>query len=169
MTKATFRENEVLIEWVNRQELSDPLTCLGDGHPGIWKIIGQIEAPVEKREVLDWFHLVETLYKVGGSQKRIQEAESLLWKGKVEETIALFSSLSKKQAENFSNYLREHCHRIIDYSYFQENEICSIGSGAVESTIKQIDRRLKISGAQWNERNVPQVLKLRCAYLNGTL
>ncbi|NCS26236.1 MAG: ISKra4 family transposase, partial [Microcystis aeruginosa BS13-02] len=36
-------------------------------------------------------------------------------------------------------------------------------------TIKQIDRRLKISGAQWNERNVPQVLKLRCAYLNGTL
>jgi hypothetical protein len=28
---------------------------------------------------------------------------------------------------------------------------------------------LKISGAQWNERNVPQVLKLRCAYLNGTL
>ena len=59
VTKATFRENEVLIEWVNRQELSDPLTCLGDGHPGIWKIIGQIEAPVEKREVLDWFHLVE--------------------------------------------------------------------------------------------------------------
>ncbi len=112
MTKATFRGNEVLIEWVNRQELSDPLTCLGDGHPGIWKIIGQIEAPVEKREVLDWFHLMENLYKVGGSQKRIQEAESLLWKGKVEETIALFSSLSKKQAENFCNYLREHCHRI---------------------------------------------------------
>jgi hypothetical protein len=103
VTKATFRENEVLIEWVNRQELSDPLTCLGDGHPGIWKIIGQIEVPVEKREVLDWFHLVENLYKVGGSQKRIQEAESLLWKGKVEETIALFSSLSKKQAENFCN------------------------------------------------------------------
>jgi hypothetical protein len=153
VTKATFRENEVLIEWVNRQELSDALTCLGDDHPWIWKIIGQIEAPVEKREVLDWFHLVE----------------SLLWKGKVEETIALFSSLSKKQAENFCNYLREHCHRIIDYSYFQENEICSIGSRAVESTIKQIDRRLKISGAQWNERNVPQVLKLRCAYLNGTL
>ncbi|MBE5232319.1 MAG: hypothetical protein INR81_25840, partial [Microcystis aeruginosa PMC 728.11] len=47
--------------------------------------------------------------------------------------------LSKKQAENFCNYLREHCHRIIDYSYFQENEICSIGSGAVESTIKQIE------------------------------
>ena len=48
-------------------------------------------------------------------------------------------------------------------------EICAIGSGAVESTVKQIDRRLKISGAQWKSENVPQVLKHRCAYLNNTL
>uniref|UniRef100_UPI002636D89C hypothetical protein n=1 Tax=Acaryochloris sp. IP29b_bin.137 TaxID=2969217 RepID=UPI002636D89C len=32
--------------------------------------------------------------------------------------------------------------------------------------IKQISRRVKISGAQWNESNVPQVLAHRCAYLN---
>jgi hypothetical protein len=32
--------------------------------------------------------------------------------------------------------------------------------------VKQIDRRLKISGAQWQKSNVPQVLKHRCAYLN---
>ncbi|MBU6230238.1 MAG: ISKra4 family transposase, partial [Cyanobacteria bacterium REEB459] len=38
---------------------------------------------------------------------------------------------------------------------------------AVESTIKQIGRRVKISGAQWKEDNVPQVLRQRCAYLNG--
>ncbi|HEY9783663.1 MAG TPA: ISKra4 family transposase, partial [Leptolyngbyaceae cyanobacterium] len=34
---------------------------------------------------------------------------------------------------------------------------------------KQIDRRLKISGAQWKSENVNQVLQLRCAYLNGLL
>jgi hypothetical protein len=44
-----------------------------------------------------------------------------------------------------------------------------MGSGARESTIKQIERRLKISGAQWNEGNVSQVLKHRCAYLNAQL
>ncbi|MFM7470874.1 MAG: ISKra4 family transposase, partial [Nodosilinea sp.] len=33
--------------------------------------------------------------------------------------------------------------------------------------IKQIGRRVKISGAQWKEDNVPQVLRQRCAYLNG--
>ncbi|NEO96721.1 MAG: ISKra4 family transposase, partial [Moorea sp. SIO3G5] len=60
-------------------------------------------------------------------------------------------------------------HRIINYSYYKLNKICSIASGAVESTVKQIDRRLKISGAQWNSENVPQVLKHRCAYLNNCL
>ncbi len=43
----------------------------------------------------------------------------------------------------------------------------SIGSGAVESAVKQIDRRVKISGAQWSAQNVPKVLAQRCAYLNG--
>jgi hypothetical protein len=43
----------------------------------------------------------------------------------------------------------------------------SIGSGTIESTVKQIGRRVKISGARWNKDNVPQVLKQRCAYFNG--
>ena len=44
-----------------------------------------------------------------------------------------------------------------------------MASGAVESAVKQIDRRMKISGAQWLKENVPQVLAHRCAYLNGLI
>jgi hypothetical protein len=40
---------------------------------------------------------------------------------------------------------------------------------AVESAVKQLDRRLKLSGAQWKPENVNQVLALRCSYLNGFL
>jgi hypothetical protein len=64
-------------------------TCLGDGHPGIWKIIRQFNCPGERREILDWFHLVENLHKVGGSLKRLKAAETFLWQGKVDETLAL--------------------------------------------------------------------------------
>ncbi len=53
-----------------------------------------------------------------------------------------------------------------EYGYLQKQGL-TIGSGGVESTIKQIGRRLKISGSQWNKSNVAQVLKHRCAYLNG--
>jgi len=54
-------------------------------------------------------------------------------------------------------------------SIIKTSRFARVRSGAVESTVKQIDRRTKISGAQWKEENVPQVLAHRCAYLNGLI
>lgn len=166
---ANFHNNAQLIEWVNEQPLAQPMTCLGDGHDGVWKIISQIATASERREILDWYHLKENLHKVGGSIKRLNQAEALLWKGQVEETMRLFNDCKRKQAKNFCEYLRKHQQRIVNYDYFQAEGLCSIGSGAVESAIKQIDRRIQLSGAQWNRENVPQVLAHRCAYLNGLI
>lgn len=166
---ANFQNNTQLIDWVNDQSLARPIACLGDGHDGIWNIISQIATPSQRREILDWYHLVENLHKVGGSIKRLNQAETLLWKGQVEATIALFSHCQRKQAKNFCEYLRKHQHRIVNYEYFQAEGLYSIGSGAVESAIKQMGRRVQLSGAQWNRENVPQVLAHRCAYLNGLI
>jgi hypothetical protein len=63
-------------------------------------------------------------------------------------------------------YLNKHKHRIVNYGYLQAEGI-SIGS--VESQVKQIGHRLKITGASWNSDNVPQVLRHRCSYLNDYL
>ena len=52
--------------------------------------------------------VVENLYKVGGSNRRIHEGKKLLWQGKVDETLALFSPLKKKQAQKFCQYLENH-------------------------------------------------------------
>ncbi len=93
----------------------------------------------------------------------------MLWKGRVDDTQVLFENCQKKQAQNFCQYLRKHQHPIVNYDYFQAEQLCAIGSGTVESAIKQIDRRIQISGAQWNSENVPQVLAHRCAYLNGLI
>jgi hypothetical protein len=67
-------------------------------------------------------------------------------------------------AESFVAYLEKHRQRIINYYYFQTEEICSYafggaklyGSGAIESTIKQIDRRTKIS---WHSGKLKMLLK----------
>lgn len=166
---AWFQNNDKLVKWVNEQNFEHILNCVGDGHPGIWNLMSQFNPQGETRQILDWFHLVENLYKVGGSLRRIAQAKQLLWQGKVDETLILFSSLNKKAARNFCTYLQNHRHRIVDYEYFQAQNICAIASGAVESTVKQIDRRLRISGAQWKIENVPQVLRHRCAYLNNSL
>lgn len=168
-TEAWFQDNTALIEWVQAQPLASPLTCIGDGHDGIWKIIQELTPQDLRREILDWYHLKENLYKVGGSLKRLHQAETLLWQGNVESVLEIFRDSPRKQAHNFCEYLTKHRHRIVNYEYYQAEDICSIGSGAVESAVKQIDRRLQISGAQWNRENVPQVLAHRCAYLNGML
>lgn len=69
---------------------------------------------------------------VGGSLKRLRQAQDLLWTGQVDATIALFADLSKKQAKNFCAYLNKHQSRIINYAYYQAEQLCSVGSGAVE-------------------------------------
>lgn len=166
---AAFKDNLFLIDWVNCQNLVNPLVCLGDGHDGIWKLINDLACPEARWEILDWYHLSENLYKVGGSLKRLKQAESFLWEGKVDEAIALFSDCRRKQARNFVEYLNKHRQRIVNYKYYQAEQLCSIGSGAVESAIKQIDLRLKIVGAQWKSDNVNQMLQLRTSYLNGQL
>ena len=167
VTLGFFQENEKLINWANSQPLDTPITCLGDGHDGVWNIITQISTPSKRREILDWFHLKENIYKIGGSNKRLKQVESLLWRGNVTQTLELLTGLEK--AKNFCKYLIKHKSRIVNYKDYSEKKICSIGSGAVESAVKQIDRRTKISGAQWKTEKVPQVLAHRCAYLNDQI
>lgn len=164
--EAFFQDNECLVNWVNGPSLSDPFTCLGDGHDGIWNIYAAIGATVQRREILDWYHLVENLGKVGGSQQRLDAVEAYLWQGDVEGAITQFDDWQHERVTTFIGYLNKHQARIVNYGYYQAEGI-SIGSGAIESTVKQVGRRIKISGAQWEKDNVPQVLKQRCAYLNG--
>ena len=162
---AFFQDNQNLLKWINQQSLSANISCLGDGHDGVWNIVEQIGTKHQRREILDWYHLMENLHKVGGSNQRLRRAKNYLWQGLVDDAIAEFDNLKKRQAKNFQNYLRKHRLRIPDYQLYQELGIC-IGSGSVESWIKQIGSRIKIIGAQWNQKNVSQMLRLRCAYLN---
>ncbi len=166
---ASFNQNDIIIDWANKQPLAKPVTCLGDRHDGVWNIFKEISCEQDRREILDWYHLNENLQKVGGSIKRLKQAEAYLWKGNVDSATALFTKLKKKSAVNFCKYLEKHKERIINYEIFSRDGICSIGSVAVESGIKQIARRIKIFGASWKSDYVGQVLAHRCAYLNGLM
>lgn len=163
---AYFKRNEALIAWVKSQPMAEPISCIGDGHDGIWNLFQEIAPPEHRCERLDWYHLVENLYKVGGSLNRLSAAKAYLWQGNVEDAIAEFSDCELDTVDHFIAYVTKHRHRLINYQYYQA-EGFTIGSGSVESGVKQISRRVKISGAQWAAKNVDQVVKHRCAYLNG--
>jgi hypothetical protein len=113
--------------------------------PGVWNLFKEIATTSQRQEILDWYHLKENLYKVGGAGKRLKQAEALLWRGRVEDAIAIFDSCHSRQVINFRAYLKKHRLRLVDYETCQELQPGSIGSPAVESAVKQIGRRLKIS------------------------
>lgn len=167
MCGAWFQENEELLKYANSQPLSSVVSCLGDGHPGIWNIMAGIREPEGRREILDWYHLMENLHKIGGSPQRIKQVRTELWQGNLAAAKDAFSDWENppKQVTNFLKYLEDHQKRIPNYQSDQEKGLC-IGSGAVESTVKRISSRIKISGAQWKSENLGKVLKQRCMYLN---
>jgi len=165
---AFFQNNQDLLDWTNRQPLARVITCVGDGHDGVWNLMTAIGEDYQRREVLDWYHLVENLHKVGGSIKRLKRVENYLWSGEIELALEEFKNNQRPAVINFQRYVNKHQSRISDYSLYHSLGIC-IGSGSVESTIKRIGARIKIVGAQYSEKNVPQYLKLRCAYLNGSI
>ena len=79
------------------------VTFLGDGHPGIWNAVESFatQSWLIRREVLDWYHLKENLFKVGGSLKRLEAVEHLLWRGFVNKAIDAFDGVKSKRAKNF--------------------------------------------------------------------
>ena len=164
--EAFFQDPQGLKDWYAQQPKAMTLTCLGDGHDGVWNVVNELATSVPiVRQVLDWYHLIENLYKVGGSLKRLQNVENYLWHGWVDSAIGAFDGLQSRQAQNFQNYLRKHQQRIPCYKQYQQLGI-PIGSGDVESKIKQMGARVKLPGARWLPQNVPRILRLRCAYLN---
>ena len=165
---AFFKQNDRLVQWLNAQPLASLVACLGDGHDGIWNLFAQVGREHQRLEILDWYHLMENAQPVRGSPAQLSHLEALLWQGQPLQACSYLFKYRLWGATNFVGYLQRHQHRIITYSARQAAGH-SVGSGSVESLVKQIAARVKISGAQWAAHNVPNVLLQRCAYLNGAL
>jgi hypothetical protein len=163
---AYFQDNAALVDWVQAQPLRSVVCCLGDGHEGIWNIMSLLAPEHQRLEILDWYHLVENLYKIDPKQCRLEGLKALLWSGCVETVLAILKPLKHYPAQCFRTYLAKHRHRLVNYQMYQALGL-DIGSGAVESTVKRIEARVQITGAQWLVSSAPHILRLRCAYLNG--
>jgi hypothetical protein len=169
-SRAWFQDNEALVETLGTRAMAEVVVCLGDGHNGIWNLHEAIVPKLHQRfEILDWCHLKENLYHLSSQEVDREGVESDLWKGNVQAALSKLAVCDSEAAEQFQNYLLKHQHRIPNYDYYSAEDLCSVGSGAVESLVKEIDQRLQIVGSRWKPTHVPKVLAQRCAYLNEEL
>jgi hypothetical protein len=156
------------------------IALLGDGADWLWK---HMTACFPKgREVLDYYHCAEHIYKVAKAQYGEKSIKALEW---VESTICrlffaeignVIGGLRRMQPKN--SEAAEEIRKLIGYLANNRERIhyrgdriggYPIGSGGIESANKFIcHTRMKRSGAWWVKETGNEMLRIRCALYNGT-
>ena len=85
MVGTSFQDNEVVIDWVNEQPLACTITCIGDGHDGIWKRENVSQVPrlfhSEHNEPRNEFHGLKFQVRLNGLW--LLDREFILWLGRM--------------------------------------------------------------------------------------
>lgn len=157
---------------------SDRVVVLGDGAEWIDQT-AQLLFPGALR-ILDYYHAAERVWAVARARFGEQSQEGEAWArrqavalkgGQVKRVIGSLKRLRMKRGEQrvgrdeAVGYLRARREQMAYEAYEQEG--LPIGSGAVESTCKQmVTARLKQAGMRWSEAGVDAMLALRGYVLN---
>lgn len=187
----TFESHRALFVWLRaeaeRRGYGRKRTLfLADGSRHIWKL--QQQYFPEAESCLDWYHLVEYLWKAGsciykeGSdaiRQWVSEQKERLRQGDIEAVLDELDRRLKavpktgpgtkgrrKRLGEVIGYMTKNKVRM-PYAKFLEEGL-DIGSGAVEGAIRHVVRlRLDSSGMRWGRGRSELVLHLRCIFLNG--
>lgn len=163
-----------------RREFSEAVDSLviGDGAPWIWNLASEHFGM--SRQVVDWYHAKQHLYTVANTLFGEDTAESHAWV-KQKET-PLYQGHARPLADEFrelaTTYRRSATVLRREAGYFENNqrrmqyletreEGFPIGSGMIESGIKQFRSRLVGPGMRWNRESAERILPLRAVILSN--
>ena len=150
-----------------------PTACnrstVADGALWIWDVAEDV-CP-DGQQVVDWFHAVQHLSEAAHAlypneqddpkrRRWLKTYTHHLYLGHIDKIIAV---LHKRQAPQFATYFERHKRRM-QYLEFREQGI-PIGSGTVESGVKQFKQRLCGTGMRWEANNLNKMLVIRAAVL----
>jgi hypothetical protein len=156
-------------------EAHDSVVC-GDGAPWIWNLA--LEHFGDSRQVAEWYHAKEHLYKVAhlafgeGSAEAIRQAKALetpLYRGQAAHVAGTLRDWAaecpsaaeavQKEAGYFENNRRR-----MQYLALRE-EGFPIGSGMVESACKQFRARFDGPGMRWSRQGAERMIPVRAAIM----
>lgn len=145
-------------------------SVVADGALWIWDVAEDV-CP-DGTQVVDWFHAVEHLSEAAhalypddkDTHKRkswLKTHKDRLYMGRIHEIIA---ALHRRDRADLALYFERHQRRM-QYLEFRENGL-PIGSGTVESGVKQYKQRLCGTGMRWNSDCAQRMLVIRSASLS---
>ncbi len=150
---------------------------IADAAGWIWNVTGEHFSA--SRQLVDWYHAKQHLYAAGNAlygegtpqaQRWVQQMEQPLYQGHAAEIAAQLKD-SVKTHRRAAKVLRTeagyfgHHQRRMQYLETREDGF-PIGSGMVESGIKQFHARLTGSGMRWSRDGAERILPLRASILS---
>ena len=142
---------------------------VGDGAAWIWNVAEDV-CP-DGRQIVDWFHATQhlaeaakTLYPDEASDKQraqwLKTHKDHLYMGGIHKIIG---ALNQRNHPELATYFENHQRRM-QYLKFRE-EGFPIGSGTIESGVKQFKQRLTGTGMRWNADCLARMVVIRAAVL----
>lgn len=146
-------------------------SCLtADGAAWIWNL-ADTHFP-DSVQILDWYHACQHLSDAAqalfpdrptSATTWLQTHTDALFEGHVAPLVA---ELERAKLSEPAAYFRTHAART-HYADFQEAGY-PIGSGSVESEVKQFKHRLDGPGMSWSRPGIQHMIRLRAAVLDGS-
>jgi len=173
------RDLEIAAERIPRDKVR--VCLMGDGAHWLWDAMAK--AFPGAREVLDYYHAKEYIHAVAESYYADDPNKALHWVESTMARLSLQGGVSHvigglKRMNPQSQDVKDQIDKTITYLSNNKKRMnyrgariggYPIGSGGIESANRFIcHTRLKRSGAWWLVPNCNNMLKLRCAIVNGT-
>ncbi len=144
-------------------------SVVADGALWIWDVAEDV-CP-DGQQVVDWYHALEHLHQAAVAlypkesdlakrQRWLKTYKDQLYMGNIETIISV---LHKRAVPQLATYFERHKRRM-QYLEFREEGL-PIGSGTVESGVKQFKQRLAGTGMRWHLDNANRMIILRSAIL----
>jgi hypothetical protein len=144
---------------------------IADGASWIWRVAADL-FPVST-QIVDWYHAKDHLAQAAlavhpddldAAHRWLNQQATLLYQGEIWKLLLAFrrAGLDDSHARYFLSHQRR-----MQYQTFRAEGFV-IGSGSVESGIKQYKARLTGAGMRWSQVGVNRMVVIRSAILSGT-
>jgi len=138
-----------------------------DGATWIWNLVPDYFP--DSVQIVDWYHATEHLAKAAHALYPEDNQRALKWYAKMQtplyhgEIWKIIRELEQAQLEDNARYFKNHQRRM-QYHTFKADGY-PIGSGTVESTIKQYKERLTGAGMKWSRTGAEKMFVIRSSIL----
>lgn len=149
---------------------ADDSSVTSDGAEWIWNLAEDLFP--DSTQIVDWCHACQHLADASRALFPDQPDKAQHWYTQAQTTLfqagawAIAAHLEAAILPDHAHYFRTHQRRM-QYQEFHEQG-CPIGSGTVESGIKQFKARLSGPGMRWSRPAAQQMLIIRAAVLDDS-